>query len=338
MPTTPAGPSRDPLLQGRVRRALSPTPLELVCPRRAGDRLGARPSRLLFDLPARSIASTGRRVVAAALVAVVIVVACGGAGPSVGGSAAPSPSGSGPPSRNGASPGPALAGRTFLSTRVLVDDQERPLVPGTRIRITFEDGRLSASAGCNLLGAEYRLEDGVLRIANAAVTEMGCDPPRHAQDDWLFGLLGRGPSVSFDGDELTLKADTTVIGFVDRRIAEPDLPLVGTEWRLATILSGDVASSVPAGVVAGLRFDAAGQLSVETGCNSGGGPYEIDGDELRVGDLLLTKRACLGAAGAVEAAVLAVLEADRVVFGIEGSTLRLVAGPMALDFSAAGLD
>lgn len=272
----------------------------------------------------------GRRLAwTLAAVLVSAVAACGG-GP---GPSPSSPSPSTPPPGNGNGSAPAgLDGHTFLSTQVLIDGRQHVLVPGTRIRLEFRDGRIGASAGCNQLGGAYRLDGDVLVVTDPAVTEMGCDPARQAQDEWLFGLLGRRPVVSFDGDELTLMLDTTVIGMVDRRILEPDLPLVGTGWILVSILSGEVASSVPAGVRASLRFGDDGQVAVQTGCNSGGGRYRIDGDRIVFGNLVLTKRACVGPEGQVEAAVLAVLGAGEVRFGIDGSTLRLVAGSAGLDF------
>lgn len=269
----------------------------------------------------------GIRLLAAAGFAMLVAACAGGASPT------PSPPSASP---GGSAPPAGFDGRAFLSTRVLVDGRERSLVPGTRIRIDFRAGRIGASAGCNQLGGDYRIEGGLLRLANAAVTEMGCDPERHAQDEWLFDFLGRGPTVTLADDVLTLSLGTTTITLLDREVAEPDLPLVGTDWVLASMLTGGTASSVPAGVVAGVHFGADGQVSVETGCNSGGGPYRIDGDRLVFGDLVLTKRACIGPAGEVEAAVLAVLGAKEVVFGIDGSTLRLVAGAAGLDFRGAG--
>ncbi len=254
-----------------------------------------------------------------------------------GGGTGPSPSTPSPPSAgadNGSAP-PGLDGHTFVSTRVLVDGRERALVPGTQLRLEFRAGRIGASAGCNQLGGEYRLEGDVLVVRNAAVTEMGCDPARHAQDEWLFGILGRGPVISFDDAELALMVDTTVIAMVEHQLVEPDLALVGTDWLLTSILSGDVVSSVPAGVVARLRFGNDGRVTVETGCNAGGGSYRLDGDRIVFGELALTKRACTGAAGEVEQAVLAVLGAGAVAYGIDGPTLRLVAGSAGLDFRGA---
>lgn len=260
----------------------------------------------------------------------LLVAACGGAARP---SASPPPSPI--PGDGGPTPPAGVDGRIFLSTQVLVDGRERPLVPGTRVRLEFSQGRLGASAGCNRLGGAYRLDGDVLRLADAAVTEMGCDPARHDQDEWLFTLLGSAPTVSLAGDTLTLRLGSTIIALLDRRVAEPDLPLVGPSWRLTSILAGEVVSSVPPGVVARLEFGADGRLAVDTGCNTGGGTYRLEGDRLVV-DLALTKRLCLGPAGQVEAAVIRVLQAREVVVGIEASTLRLVAGSAGLDFVGEG--
>ena len=138
-----------------------------------------------------------------------------------------------------------LDGRTFLSTAVTDGGGARDLVPGTRIRLSFDDGRIGVQAGCNTMGASYRLDGGRLRITDAATTEMGCDPARQAQDDWVFAFLGAGPTVALAGDELTLTAGSTAIRFLDREVAEPDLPLVGTTWTVVSLIGGDAVSSVP---------------------------------------------------------------------------------------------
>src|SRR2546423_11077938 len=78
-------------------------------------------------------------------------------------------------------------GRTFLSTSVTENGRPRPVVDGTRISLTFvADGhRLGAQAGCNQMGGPAAFEGGRLVVGDLATTEMGCDAPRHAQDEWL---------------------------------------------------------------------------------------------------------------------------------------------------------
>ena len=227
-----------------------------------------------------------------------------------------------------------LEGRTFLSTAVTDGGAPRGLVAGTRIRISFNaDGAIGASAGCNMMGGTYRVDGGTLRFEGGSMTEMGCDPERHAQDDWLFTFLGSGPSVALSGNDLVLTSSSVVIRLVDREIAEPDLALVGPTWTVVSIVDGDAVSSVPFDVVATLTFGADGQVAVSTGCNDGGGTYAVAGETISFSNVGLTKRACDGAAGQMETAVLAVLTADRVLFGVDASVLSLRVAGGGLDLS-----
>lgn len=230
--------------------------------------------------------------------------------------------------------GPTVDEREFLSTSVTEDGQDRPLVDGTQIRLTFNDGQIGASAGCNIMGGSYRIEDGRLLFEGGGMTEMGCDDARHAQDDWLFGFLGSQPTISLDGSDLTLAAGGTVVELVDREVADPDRDLVGPTWTVASIISGDAVSSVPNGVVATLTFADDGRFDVQTGCNEGGGSYEVDGDRLRFGDIETTDIGCLGGARQLEAAVLAVLAADELAYEIDAASLQISAGDRGLGLVA----
>jgi heat shock protein HslJ len=208
---------------------------------------------------------------------------------------------------------------------------DRPLVNGTRIRIGFEDGRMSASAGCNTMGGSYRIDGGLLVLDGLAMTEMGCDPDRHAQDDWLATFLGARPAVRLAGNELALEGGGTIIRLLDREVADPDLPLSGTLWTVDSIITGDAVSSVPAGVVATLRFTGDGQVAIQTGCNQGGGRVTVENGTLRFSDLVMTEMACAGPAGAMEHAVLAVVQgAVPVSYEIEARSLTLMAGANGL--------
>lgn len=227
-------------------------------------------------------------------------------------------------------PGPTLDGSEWLSTAVTEDGADRPLVDGTRIRLGFTDGQLGASAGCNTMGGGYRIEGGRLVFEGGGMTEMGCDDERHAQDDWLFEFLGSQPSVAQEGDKLTLTSGGTVIAFQDRETAEPDLPLVGTTWTVDSIISGDAVSSVPGDAVATLVFTDDGRVEVDTGCNTGGGTYEVADGTLRIREVVTTLIGCGGTAGQLEAAVMAVINAEELDFAIDAGTLTLMAGDHGL--------
>jgi len=223
--------------------------------------------------------------------------------------------------------------RGFLSTAVTENGADRPLVAGTRIRINFAAGNVSLSAGCNIVGGRYAIEDGRLLTDAMGMTEMGCDPPRHAQDDWLATFIGSAPTILLDGNNLTLQAGTTVISLLDREVAEPDLALVGPTWTLSSIITGDAVSSIPAEVVATLQFTDDGQLQLAPGCNQGTGRWAAEGGILRITDIGLTRMACPGAAGQVENAVLSVLQAGEIEIEVEAGVLSLNAGDLGLQLT-----
>ena len=185
----------------------------------------------------------------------------------------------------------ALGGRTFLSTSV----EGYQLVDGTEIQLTFDGANISAAGGCNQLASTWSLEGDVLVVPGMAMTQMACEPAALMdQDTWLSAVLTSRPTVTLDGDDLTLTADGTVVTFVDREVANPDLPLEGTTWNVEGLVSNDAVSSIPAGGrVPTLRFEG-GTVAVDTGCNTGSGAYTTSGTDVTFGPIALTRMACLG--------------------------------------------
>jgi heat shock protein HslJ len=93
------------------------------------------------------------------------------------------------------------------------------------------------------------------------------------------------------------------------------------EWTLAWV---EGFSSTPAGVrTPSLQFNSDGRLAGNTGCNTAGGAYSIDGDRLTIGPMITTKRACAADEGN---------QLERAyVRAVEGSTrFRIVAGQLEL--------
>lgn len=191
--------------------------------------------------------------------------------------------------------GAAALAAEYLSIEVTEAGAPRPLVEGTVISLRFDDGRVGASLGCNQLGAGYELDGDRLVVEELSTTEMGCDPERHAQDEWFAGILQSEPTVVVDGDTVTLTSGETVVRFVDREVAEPDRELVGTTWEVDGFADGqepdDAAMSMavdPPGIV---RFEERGFVTGDDGCNgfgfgetdgeaTEGLRFEVDGDEV----------------------------------------------------------
>lgn len=235
----------------------------------------------------------------------------------------------------GAQPPETFEGRAFLSMSVTEKGVSRPLIDGTRIRLGFGDGRLTASAGCNSMGGNYTLTAGQLLVADLATTDMGCDRPRHDQDEWLAAFLASKPTARLSGTDLTLEADGTVIVLQDREIAEPDLPLVGTRWTLVSLIEGETASSIPAAQPPTLEFSPDGRVTIFAGCNQGSGSYTADAPTIRFSAIAITKKGCEASLMQLEQSVLEVLGAESVTYAIEASSLDLVAGDGGLQFQGA---
>lgn len=190
-----------------------------------------------------------------------------------------------PTRRNrGTAPGP-LAGRIWLSTAVTEAGARRPLVPGTRIRTTFSEGRLTVDAGCNMLSIPVVVQADRLITGQALSTLIGCSPEREAQDEWIAELLGNG-NLGWDVAEgnLTLTAGDTQIGF------EAMAPW-GRTYAAVAVRENDI---VPAPVVADttirLTFTAPDRLTAQAGCNVLAFRVAIDATRLSVDDQVTATR------------------------------------------------
>lgn len=257
------------------------------------------------------------------MVMTVVAAACGGS--------------AGDGGVQGGGPAADLAGRQFLSEAVEERGEPRPLVPSTRIFLTFDEaGRnVGASAGCNSFSGPYEVEGNRLVVDQMGGTEMGCDEARHAQDQWLVDLLMSDPNFELDGDRLILTSGATVVSLLDREVADPDRSLTGTTWVLDTLVEGEVASTPPAGTRASIAFDDDGTFSIETGCNSGGGRYTLEGDRLTFTSYETTLMACKDEREVLEAHMLGLLQAGGVEVEIEADHLTIDAGATGGGFTAS---
>lgn len=231
------------------------------------------------------------------------------------------------PPLGGGLPGGFLVGRTFLSESVTENGVPRSMVEGTQIGLTFQPGgRLSATAGCNHISGSVEVTADRILVGELAMTELGCAPFLHEQDQWLADFLSTGPAYALDEQQLRLDAEGTVIELIDREVADPDRSLEGTVWRLDSIAAGggpdSAVSSVPGGVEATLVFGE-GQVAVRVqGCNQGTADVEVGEATLQVGQLTMTLIGCDGPPAEVEAAIVSVLQGE-ITYQVEATSLTL---------------
>jgi heat shock protein HslJ len=249
------------------------------------------------------------------LAVVLLVAGCGGA--DAGQSATP------------------LDGRTFLSTSVKENGQPKELVAGTRLSLTFDGGKVSASAGCNSLFGDLAADGGKLVVGQMGGTDMGCDKPRHDQDAWVSEFLMSDPAYRVDGDTLVLTSAKAEITLKDRKVVTPDKPLMSTRWQVESLIEGDSVSSVPVGEKAYVVIADDGTVNGSTGCNQFGASAVEANGKITFSAVRTTKMACPGGGDTLERAVLKVLGGGPLAWRIDADRLTLTAATGAgLDFRA----
>lgn len=103
----------------------------------------------------------------------------------------------------------------------------------------------------------------------------------------------------------------------------PGATLENSKWRLTLFGAPDAETPVVAGSTVTLEFGADGKAGGSAGCNTYGGSYEVQGDQLIFGEIASTLMACADqAVMEQEMAYLAALQsAGR--FEVNGDMLRL---------------
>jgi heat shock protein HslJ len=115
----------------------------------------------------------------------------------------------------------------------------------------------------------------------------------------------------------------------------PTSSLIGT-WKLTAY--GPAASPTPAvaDVDATLKFDSDGKVGGSGGCNSLGGDYTVEGDQITFGPIISTMMACDDPRMVQEGTVIQVMT-DTASFKIDGNTLTITKDDTVLVFeSVAG--
>lgn len=212
-----------------------------------------------------------------------------------------------------------LVGKTYtLAQAAGVDVPE-----SSNLQMAFEKVRLGVSGGCNTMSGGYAVVNAKLEVKEFAMTEMACvDDALMVFDSEIAEFLASSPSIVVVGDVMTLAHDSITLTLRENAPVV-DSALEGTLWTVTGTVQGDGTSSLDTEPATLLLND--GTAEVFAGCNSGSGTYTIEGDTITFGPLLLTRKACEGAAATLEGTVTSVLT-GTVTYDIEGTKLTLFQG------------
>lgn len=226
---------------------------------------------------------------------------------------------------------PNLTGTRWLLTQY--GDPAAPQTPlaDTEPVLSFDqEGQLGHTTGCNGMGGEYTLTGVDFTVGNLIQTEMACEEPIMSQESAIGQALQSATTLTQADDTLTIAYPDGELRYT--RQAEPEpASLIGPEWKLETITSGDMAQSTVAGTTVTLTFTG-DSLSGNAGCNSYHASWSGSPEALSIAPIGSTKMACADPAVTEQEASYVALLQTATSYAIEGNRLTLTGPEGALMF------
>jgi heat shock protein HslJ len=210
------------------------------------------------------------RPVIAALAALLLVAACGGASVTT----APSE----PPA--GLDPEDPWQ---LTAWSINGEPLEPELTDDARITLVVEGSNVSGESACNQYFGEFTLVGGRVTLGGLGGTEMACAEPIMALETSYLARLAQVDAARMDGQDLVLTGAQLELRFAPLE-PPPAAELVATEWVLDSLVRGDAISST-VGRPATLMLDADGSFEASTGCRSLVGRYVVSGDKIEFVEL-----------------------------------------------------
>jgi heat shock protein HslJ len=208
------------------------------------------------------------------------------------------------------------------------------------VTLRVEGDTVSGRAPCNTFRGPFEPSaDDSVEIGPVALTRMACPASGAEAEDEFVAALEAVDNAEVEVDEDGGgDADRLVLTGGDRvrlsfRSYDADELLAGT-WTITGVATGDSLDSMVVGTEPTITFAEDGELTMETGCNTVGSSWELDGDELTIGPPRTTLMACVEPPGVMEqedALQLALESAVRVEVAPRALTLLDAEGAIVLD-------
>ncbi len=232
-----------------------------------------------------------------------------------------------------------LEGQTWLLSSYAGQDGEQiEALPQTRVTITFAEGEVSGSGGCNNFFGPYEVNGSELSIGLLGSTMMACVDDVMAQETGYLANLGAVAGYQIDGEQLHLLGADGQLLLV--YTVDASTPLTGTIWTVTSYNNGRGAVT---GVIMGTEMNAVfaeiGLVSGSAGCNDYRAGFESSGNNISIGPAAVTRKLCAEPEGIMEqeAQYLAALE-TAATYEIAGPRMDLYdeSGARVAIFEAAG--
>ncbi|RLA18884.1 MAG: hypothetical protein DRQ62_12765 [Gammaproteobacteria bacterium] len=165
------------------------------------------------------------------------------------------------------------------------------VLPDTLVSIEFAEYRISGSTGCNRYFASYQLlAENTVKISQPGLTMMACPEKIAAQQHQYLKNLADIHFYQFQEDRLQLLDAQQQVRLIFQNV--PALALEQTIWQVTGINNGT------GGVVSSAHTEKAqmqfidGKLQGTSGCNTFNASYQIEGSDLTIGPVGITRMLC----------------------------------------------
>jgi len=198
-----------------------------------------------------------------------------------------------------------------------------PPLSETTIDIRFAEGELNGAAGCNRYFGSYSLEgdDGLTVSSEIGSTQMACPPPIAEQEQLYLSLLRQVALWNLETGSLVLRHQDgrALLAY------GPALPasVEGAAWRATGINNGKggVVSTASTSLSTASFVD--GTATGSGGCNNFNATYEMTGDEISIGPVAATRKACPEPEG--------IMDQEQQYFAALGRATQVILSPARLD-------
>ena len=196
--------------------------------------------------------------------------------------------------------------KPFVGTRWVFVMESLP--QGETPYVRFGDGRMEGFAGCNHFAASYVQDSvgaGAIAIRRIEVpNRRACEASVQGIESRLLESLQSISSYSITGKAMVMTGSSGSLRLVaeapNAAMAGSPGGLTGTRWL------GEGANPADRNAPA-IEFVTDDRIAGYTGCNLLSGAWRMEGEDIRIGRIVITKRMCAGPEEAVEKRVLGVL-------------------------------